>query len=320
MTDIKQNNTGNTNAAEPQIMVSVCCLVYNHEPFLRECFEGFVMQKTTFPIEILVHDDASTDHSADIIREYTAKYPDLFKPIYQTENQYSKGVKITATYQIPRARGKYIAMCEGDDYWIDPLKLQKQVEFLEENTDFSLCFHKVKIESEDEKDMEIYAHLEERAYTNREIYNKWTIPTCSVLFKRVNLNYKTSSKIVFGDIYLFLTIMRKGNAFCLDFCGAVYRRHANGMSSPSIWNKKLAKKLFYQYRFMQNEFPDVKDISIRLRNKYLKQLLDDKNDRDTLKFRLYKMWYEPKLFFSRFAIATIVKYLPYRIYIALKNA
>ena len=67
---------------ERSLMVSICCLVYNHEPFLRECFDGFVMQQTTFPIEILVHDDASTDNSAEIIREYTAKYPDLFKPIY----------------------------------------------------------------------------------------------------------------------------------------------------------------------------------------------------------------------------------------------
>lgn len=127
--------------SEEPIMVSVCCLVYNHEPFLRECFDGFVMQKTNFPIEILVHDDASTDHSADIIREYTSKYPHLFKPIYQTENQYSKGVPITAKYQFPRAKGKYIAMCEGDDYRTDPLKLQKQVDFMEKHNDYVLSFH-----------------------------------------------------------------------------------------------------------------------------------------------------------------------------------
>lgn len=97
-------------------LVSICTLVYNHEPYLRECFEGFVMQKTNFAFEVLVHDDASTDNSAAIIREYTAKYPNIFKPIYQTENQYSKGVKVSATYQYPRAKGKYIAICEGDDY------------------------------------------------------------------------------------------------------------------------------------------------------------------------------------------------------------
>jgi glycosyltransferase involved in cell wall biosynthesis len=295
---------------EAMPLVSVCCLVYNHEPFLRECFDGFVMQQTTFPIEILVHDDASTDHSADIIREYTAKYPQLFKPIYQTENQYSKGISISFKFQFPRARGKYIAMCEGDDYWTDPLKLQKQVEFLEKNGDYMLSFHKVIIKSEIEEERSMFSHLEEREYINSEIYNRWTIPTCSVVYRKEKFDYKPSSKIVFGDIYLWLTIMRNGKAYCLDFFGAVYRRHSNGLSFPSGLNHDLAKKLFYQYKYMQCEFPDVANISIRLRNKYLNQLLADKNDRDTLKFRLYKMMYEPKLIFSRFCFETFFRYIP----------
>jgi glycosyltransferase involved in cell wall biosynthesis len=119
-------------------LVSICCLTYNHEPYIRQCIEGFLIQKTTFPIEILIHDDASTDNTADIIREYEAKFPNIIKPIYQIENQYSKGVGVTRVFQFPRSKGKYIAMCEGDDYWIDPLKLQKQVDFLEQNPDYGL--------------------------------------------------------------------------------------------------------------------------------------------------------------------------------------
>ena len=114
-----------------EILVSICCITYNHEKYIRDAIEGFLMQKTDFPFEVLIHDDASTDGTADIIREYETKYPDIIKPIYQTENQYSKGIKISATYNYPRAKGKYIALCEGDDYWIDPYKLQKQVDFLE---------------------------------------------------------------------------------------------------------------------------------------------------------------------------------------------
>jgi len=106
-------------------IVSICCITYNHEKYIRDAIEGFLMQKTLFPIEILIHGDASTDKTADIIKEYEVKYPDIIKPIYQTENQFSKGVSISATYQFPRARGKYIAICEGDDYWTDPHKLQK---------------------------------------------------------------------------------------------------------------------------------------------------------------------------------------------------
>ena len=113
------------------IIVSIITLTYNHEPYIRECLDGNLMQQTSFKFELLIHDDASTDNTANIIREYAAKYPNIIKPIYQTENQYSQKVPIGCTYLYPRAQGKYIALCEGDDYWTDPLKLQKQVDFLE---------------------------------------------------------------------------------------------------------------------------------------------------------------------------------------------
>lgn len=123
------------------IMVSVLCLVYNHEKYLRKCLDGFVMQETDFKYEVIINDDASTDASADILREYEAKYPDIFKVIYQTENQYSKKKSvINGIYA--KAQGKYIAFCEGDDYWTDPHKLQEQVDILENNPDCHLCTHK----------------------------------------------------------------------------------------------------------------------------------------------------------------------------------
>lgn len=111
------------------IMVSIRCTVYNHEPYLRDCLEGFIMQKTNFRIEAIVHDDASTDGSATIIKEYAEKYPDIIKPIYEVENQYSKHNGSLERIMNEACKGKYIAFCEGDDYWIDPLKLQKQVDF-----------------------------------------------------------------------------------------------------------------------------------------------------------------------------------------------
>jgi len=122
-------------------LVSVVCNAYNHEKYIKQCLDGIVMQKTNFLIEILIHDDASTDKTAEIIREYEFNHPNLFKPIYQTENQFSQGKRVTSGIQYPRAKGKYIALCEGDDHWIDPLKLQKQVDFLEANPDYSFCFH-----------------------------------------------------------------------------------------------------------------------------------------------------------------------------------
>ena len=127
-----------------EILVSIVCNTYNHEKFIRDALEGFVMQKTDFAFEILVHDDASTDNTANIIREYEAKYPELIKPIYQTQNQYSQKKSITVEFQLPRARGKYIAFCEGDDYWTDDRKLQKQVDALEAHPEIDICAHQAQ--------------------------------------------------------------------------------------------------------------------------------------------------------------------------------
>lgn len=123
-------------------LVSICCLTYNHENFISQTIESFLSQKTSFPVEILIHDDASTDNTKKIVMEYVAKYPDVIRPIFQKENKYSKGERsFIGHYILPSVRGKYIALCEGDDYWIDPLKLEKQINFLENNPDCSICFH-----------------------------------------------------------------------------------------------------------------------------------------------------------------------------------
>ncbi len=126
-------------------MVSVSCTAYNHEKYIRKCLESFVMQKTSFPFEVIVHDDASTDGTAAIIREFEEKYPDMIKPIYQTENQYSKDISIYDNFIHPKARGKYIAFCEGDDAWSDEYKLQKQFDAMEAHPEVDMCAHAVKM-------------------------------------------------------------------------------------------------------------------------------------------------------------------------------
>lgn len=127
-----------------EVMVSVYCLAFNHEHYIRDALEGFVNQKTNFEYEVFVHDDASTDKTAEIIKQYADKYPNIIKPIYQKENQYSKGISISREIIFPQMSGKYIAICEGDDYWCDNNKLQKQVDFLENNKEYSACVHNTK--------------------------------------------------------------------------------------------------------------------------------------------------------------------------------
>ena len=126
---------------EKEILVSVICTTFNHGQYIANTLESFVMQKTNFKFEVLVHDDASSDDTAKIITEYANKYNDIIVPIIQSENQYSKGVMIIDDILIPKARGKYIALCEGDDFWTDENKLQRQIDFLEKNEEYSACVH-----------------------------------------------------------------------------------------------------------------------------------------------------------------------------------
>ncbi len=123
------------------ITVSIICTAFNHEKYIRDALDGFLRQKTNFNFEVIIHDDASVDKTADIIREYQAKYPEIIKPIFQTENHYSKKVPVCATFMLPVAKGRYFAFCEGDDYWCDELKLQKQIDYLEQHHEYVACVH-----------------------------------------------------------------------------------------------------------------------------------------------------------------------------------
>ena len=125
-------------------IVSIRCLAYNHKKYISRALDSFLSQRTSFPFEIIVHDDASTDGTTDIIREYEEKYPSIVKPIYEKENMYSKDWNCVEKSIDACIKGKYVAICEGDDYWCDPLKLQKQVEFMERHSNCYLCTHNTK--------------------------------------------------------------------------------------------------------------------------------------------------------------------------------
>ena len=293
-----------------QCLVAIHCLVYNHEPYLRDCLEGFVMQQTNFPFVAVIHDDASTDASAAIIREYELKYPNIIKPIYENENLYKKNKHLLRQIMndaIDATGAKYVAFCEGDDYWTDPLKLQKQVDFMEANPEYSMCFHKVEVISHDKNDENLYSHLQEKEYTASEIYEKWTVPTCSVLYNRHKFKLLRPKKCLFGDIVLFLSLANGGKLFCLDIIGGVYRRHQKGVSTQC--NNEQYKALYHQYKEMEKLFPNVREISKRKQMDYLSCLIYDKNSVDTWKYRFRYMWMNKKLFFSSFFTTTILSYM-----------
>lgn len=153
-----------------RIMVSINCITYNHEKFIADALESFIMQKVDFDYEILVHDDASTDKTADIVRLYEAKYPNLINAIYQSENIHSKGLR-SCVYNQRRARGKYIAICEGDDYWTDPYKLQKQVDYMESHPSCSVCVHAGYMvnENKEMKKRHVRPNIGDKEFTVKEI-------------------------------------------------------------------------------------------------------------------------------------------------------
>lgn len=254
-----------------QPLVSICSLVYNHEPYLRQCLDGFVMQQTSFPFEVVIHDDASTDGSAAIIREYATRYPNIFVPIYQTENQYSQGKKVSSTFVFPRARGKYIALCEGDDYWTDPLKLQKQVDFLEANPEYSMCFHSANVFCQSSGQYnDLFAYVQDREYEGVEFIKKWTVPTASVCFRRNVIDselYQTVRKnpyFVYGDLILFLSCASLGRIRGLSSMMSVYRRLDNGAvlsaKSPEMEVRLCRQVLAYAECFGEKYTKVCRDI------------------------------------------------------------
>lgn len=121
--------------------ISIYCLAYNHEKYIEKTIQSFVEQKTTYSMQIIIHDDASIDETRNIIKKYQQLYPNLITPILQSDNQYSKDVDIFRTFIQPRIQGKYVACCEGDDYWCDTNKIQSQIDFLEQNPKYSACVH-----------------------------------------------------------------------------------------------------------------------------------------------------------------------------------
>lgn len=219
-------------------LVAIDCITYNHESYIRDALEGFVMQKTNFPFIAVVHEDASTDGTANVLKEYAKKYPDIIFPIFEEENQYSKKDGslrniMNAAYEATGT--KYIALCEGDDYWTDPNKLQKQVDFLESHPDVSLCFHNVVTKNIDGSLQEdLYKIDSNREYSVEEIIRNWTIPTCSVVLKNDPAILKsplmTNPHYQYGDNVLFLTASCNGKLYGMQERMGVYRRNPQSMT------------------------------------------------------------------------------------------
>ena len=203
--------------------VTVLCTTYNHEPFISDAIHGFLIQRTTFPYRVLIHDDASTDRTQGLIKEYADRYPKIIKAIYQNKNLRSRGLYIRQFVR-PLMSGKYIARCEGDDYWSDSLKLDKQIKFMESHSDCVMSFHPYLVYDDELK--KIIGTL------------RRTSLTATLVHKNIDLgdrrHFFAGKRVINGDrVFKFLMWRHGTSEFIEDIGPAIYRHHSGGM-----WSKR----------------------------------------------------------------------------------
>ena len=258
--DRTQQNTADKSACK----VSVLCATFNHEDYLRQTLDSFVSQITDFPFEVLVNDDASTDGTAEILREYAAKYPEMIRPFYQKENLYSRRMNVYDLVFFPAARGKYIALCEGDDYWNDPEKLQRQADWLDKHLDYSACVHNSIGTFADQPDRVLFAQDGDRDIPFEQVIHGMShaYHTSSILARREFIldppDYRNVAyeKGYFTDYAIGVRLCLEGKVRFLDRCMSVYRIGSN----PSAWSKGVGQEYSKLTRFVSGEIAMLKTL------------------------------------------------------------
>lgn len=237
-------------SSEEQMGVSVICTCYNQIDYISDALDGFISQQCTFPFEVIVHDDASSDGTADLVLQYASSYPNLIIPILQTENQYSQGIS-GIDIALSHARYSYIALCEGDDFWIDPLKLQKQFDFMESHKDYSLCLHNSIIHNCSLNISYLSESGSDREKTADDIIREGggeINPTASFFFRK-NLLLRACRGPV-SDHFIMMELASKGRVFWLAEPMSVYRLNSKGSWSQSKSNPSIASINIYYDKYI----------------------------------------------------------------------
>ena len=303
-------------------LVSICCITYNHEPYIVQTLDGFLMQKTSFPFEILIHDDASTDRTADIIREYEKKFQNLIKPIYQKENQYSKGfTSVSETWNFPRAQGKYMALCEGDDYWIDENKLQMQVDFLENNPEYGMCYTKAKQFIQKKRKFSRRRFGTDVRDFEDLLFNGNRVPTLTTVFRKDLLNsylkgiYPQDKGWLMGDYPMWLYFAHESKVKFFDKVTSVYRVLENSASHSDNVEKSVAFgksywdiRNFFSKKYLKKEFESFNECYLRAllyvsrKNRKLAKKEFLQSGKSDLKTRIYISICSSEILFALFGI------------------
>lgn len=238
-------------------LVSIVCIAYNHEKYIDDCIRGFLLQKTSYPFEIIIHNDASTDDTNKIISYYAKRYPQLIKTINQTENQYSKSPNSVITIPTSLARGKYIALCEGDDFWIDSKKLDKQIKLLLTDKEVKLCFSAALIMFNSGKLTEGYKYSSNiKVFSTEEVIRQGGgfMPTCSLVihksvFKSLP-NWFVDLAPVADTFLQILGSIDKGAVYLPDMT-SIYRVESEGSWSSNDEVRKNNEVMAHKNRMIK---------------------------------------------------------------------
>lgn len=284
--------------------LSVFVVTYNQEQYIRQCLDSIVMQKVNFDYEVVIGDDCSIDGTAAICDEYAAKYPQI-KVYHHSPN---KGLLGNWEFVMNKCQGEYIALIEGDDYWIDEHKLQRQVDWLDAHPDYTLTFTRAEIQYENgaEAGQEVnLPYLEEREYSVEEICSDFKVLSSSTVIRNCLQPIHYSEQLLYADTYTFIELCKRGKAYCFGVPTAKYRIHRSNLSANGDFDFYVHD--YNQCVYFNRLYPRLRTIYEPRLNGSLIQLLH--NRQRSLKYRLIWMKHHPSTIFSRFMLATIKTYL-----------
>lgn len=303
----------NVLEAVPNPLVSIRTSTYNHGPYIKQCIEGILMQKTNFAFEYIIGEDFSTDETREIVFDYARKYPNIIRVITA---EYNVGSKANGRRCINACRGKYMALCEGDDYWTDPLKLQKQVDFLEGHPEYTMCFHAaiLKWEKKEHPDSLFY-NVEGREYSGPEIFKRWIVATASVVFKASVLHSDIYKKVqqdkrfLYGDNPLFLSAAKLGRIYGMKDVMSVYRKHEGGAVFFHNIERELKANIndIAVYEVFGKEYKKIAINKICKRNIY-NYLILNKNAQREYKYLLEEAFRQNRLLSCIYYFYALLRY------------
>lgn len=278
--------------------LSVFVVTYNQERYIGQAIESILMQKVNFEYEVIVGEDCSTDDTPAICDQYAEKYP--FIHIFHHKK--NLGLVKNWEFVINHCSGEYVAMLEGDDFWNDPEKLQRQVDFLDKHPEFSLCFTGVNvIYNANALDENLFANLEEREYSRGEAYKDWNILSSSIVYRNNIVPIRYPEQVTVTDDYTFLKIMQHGKPYCLSNKMVSYRRHESNITRTMDASSYISA--VRQYQHMKYEFPKYWFITSYKQDICLRKFIWGPYFKGIGRYRLLYITHHPKKIFSKYFVA-----------------